>query len=292
MQYWCWRGIASLACGVRGDRAEGVTQAGQALALFQQTGDQTGQGWARAALAEHHARLGNYELARGYARRALEVGPATSNLMWLAVAWDALGVAHARPRRGTPGDRVLLAGAGLVRELKHQEARSLTAVMLAESGDACQAAGDLPAAVEAWQQALQVLRDLGWPDRLGVGARLGQAGPPGPPGSPPGGRRWLMAVALVRCRPTTLWAIACRAGIVSAATLGARLQAGRGTWPAGEGRASMVRARAVQVCCGPAPGAHRHPGPAGPGRRAAGYRVPVTCRDTVSTPPAHQALAW
>lgn len=52
---------------------------------------------------------------------------------------------------------------------------------LAEFGDACQAAGDLPAAVEAWQQALQVLDDLGWPDLLRVGARLEQAGAPSPP---------------------------------------------------------------------------------------------------------------
>ena len=41
-----------MACAVRGDWARGVTQAGQALARFQQTGDQAGQGWARAALAE------------------------------------------------------------------------------------------------------------------------------------------------------------------------------------------------------------------------------------------------
>ena len=35
--------------------------------------------------------------------------------------------------------------------------------------------GKLPAAVEAWRQALQVLNDLGWPDLLGIGARLEQA---------------------------------------------------------------------------------------------------------------------
>jgi hypothetical protein len=41
---------------------------------------------------------------------------------------------------------------------------------------------DLSAAVEAWRQALQVLDDLGWPDLLGVGDRLEQAGAPSPPG--------------------------------------------------------------------------------------------------------------
>ena len=54
--------------------------------------------------------------------------------------------------------------------------------MLAEFGDACRAAGDLPAAVEAWQQALQVLDDLGLAGPAGIRARLEQAGPPSPPG--------------------------------------------------------------------------------------------------------------
>jgi hypothetical protein len=54
-------------------------------------------------------------------------------------------------------------------------------MVLAGYGDACQRAGDLPAAVEAWQQALQILHDLGWPDLLGVRARLEQASAPSPP---------------------------------------------------------------------------------------------------------------
>jgi DNA-binding SARP family transcriptional activator len=174
--------VASMACAVRGDWAEGVTQAGRALALFQQTGDQTGQGWARAALAEHHARLGNDELARGYARQALELGPAASNFTFLAIAWDALGIAHARLGESRQAIGCYRRGLALVRELKTPEARAMQATMLAGSGDACRAAGHLPAAVEAWQQALQVLRDLGWPDFPGVGARLRKAGSPGPPG--------------------------------------------------------------------------------------------------------------
>jgi hypothetical protein len=59
--------------------------------------------------------------------------------------------------------------------------RALMIIVLTELGDACQATGDLPAAAEAWQQAQQVLNDLGWPDLAGVGARLEQAGSPSPP---------------------------------------------------------------------------------------------------------------
>jgi DNA-binding SARP family transcriptional activator/tetratricopeptide (TPR) repeat protein len=173
---------ASLASSVMGDWAEGVTQSGQALALFRQTGDQAGQGWALAGLGEGHARLGNYDLARGYARQALEAGPATGDPTALAMAWDALGVAHSR--LGEPGQALSCyrQGLALVRDLKNSLARSMLASMLAESGDACQATGDLPAAVEAWQQASQVLEDLGWPDLLGVSARLEQAGRSSPAG--------------------------------------------------------------------------------------------------------------
>jgi hypothetical protein len=70
----------------------------------------------------------------------------------------------------------------LVHELTYPLARALMILLLAELGDACQATGDPPAAVEAWQQALQVLDDMGWPDLAGIGARLEQAGPPSPPG--------------------------------------------------------------------------------------------------------------
>jgi tetratricopeptide (TPR) repeat protein len=165
-----------------GDWAQAATQSEQALALFRQTADQAGQARALAGLGECHARLGHYELARGYARQALEAGPVTGVRMVSAMAWDALGFAHSRlgePRQAMDCYRQ---GMAFVRELKNPGARAILANMLAESGDACQAAGDLPAAVQAWRQALQVLDDLGWPDLLGIGARLEQAGVPSPPG--------------------------------------------------------------------------------------------------------------
>jgi tetratricopeptide (TPR) repeat protein len=174
--------FASGACTMRGDLAEAVVQSGQALALFRQTADQAGQGWALAVLGECHARLGDYELARGYARQALEVGPETGDPTALAMAWDARAFVHSQlgePREAISCYRQAVA---LVGERQHPMARGVLVIMLAEFGDACRAAGDLPAAVEAWQQALQVLSDLGWPDLLGVGARLEQAGLSSPPG--------------------------------------------------------------------------------------------------------------
>src|SRR5271166_2757018 len=172
--------FACFAYNMKRDRAEAVTHGGQALALFRQTGDQPGQGWALAELGECHARLENYELARGYARQALEVTPETGDPTTFAIAWDTLGFVHSRlgePRQAITCYRQALA---FVRGRKQQLARGMLVGILAEFGDACQAAGDLPAAVEAWQQAQQIRRDLGLPASRGIRARLEQAGQPSP----------------------------------------------------------------------------------------------------------------
>jgi tetratricopeptide (TPR) repeat protein len=90
--------FTGLACTWKGGWAEAATLAGQALGLFRQAGDRYGEGWALAGLGECHARLGNCDLARGYARKALEAGPATGGptALALAFAWHALGFVHAR----------------------------------------------------------------------------------------------------------------------------------------------------------------------------------------------------
>jgi len=66
------------------------------------------------------------------------------------------------------------------RQRENSLARRLLVIVLTGLGDACRAAGDLPAAAEAWQQALQVLDDLRLPDTLGLRTRLEQASPPSP----------------------------------------------------------------------------------------------------------------
>jgi tetratricopeptide (TPR) repeat protein len=162
--------------------AEAITQGEQALALYRQAGHQAYQGWALAGLAECHARQGNYDLARGYAQQALQVTPATADPTTLAVAWHALGLVHSalgEPRQAMSCYQQALAFA---REREYALARGLLVRLLADLGDACRAAGDLPAAADAWQQALQLLHDLRLPDALGIRARLEQSGLPSPPG--------------------------------------------------------------------------------------------------------------
>ena len=173
---------ASLAYIMKGDWAEAVTQSGRALELFRQAGDQAGQGWALAALGRGHARLGNYDLARGYARQALKASPAAGDPTALAFAWDALGFVHSR--LGEPRRRSAVTG----RRWPSCASRNTRwpavcwSSLLVGFGDARRAAGELSAAVEAWQQAQQVLRDLGWPESRRIRTRLEQADPPSPPG--------------------------------------------------------------------------------------------------------------
>jgi len=167
---------ASLAYGWAGDLAEAVKQGEAALALYRETGDQTRQGWPLAGLGECHAYLENYDMARSYARQALQITPEDGDPITLASAWHALGLVHSR--LGEPREAVSCYQHALVFARKRQNsmARKWLVIVLADLGDACQANSDLPAAAEAWRQALQVLDDLRLPDDMGIRARLEQAG--------------------------------------------------------------------------------------------------------------------
>ena len=161
------------ACGWEGDWAKGATLAAQALALLRQAG-RKGR-WALYATGECHAHLGNYDLARGYAREALELGPEPSDPTNLALAWGILGLVHHRLGERHHAVSCYRQALALANQWQTPLARRWLASLLAEFGDACRAAGDLPAAAEAWQQAHQILDELGLPDSLGVRARLEQA---------------------------------------------------------------------------------------------------------------------
>ena len=171
-----------LACSRKGDWADAGAHCEQALTLFRQADDRAGQGWALAGLGSCHAHLGNYDLARDHARQALEIAPEAGDPTGLALAWDALGLVHSRLGEHRQAISCYRRALILARERKNPLARGWLAGLLAGFGDACRAAGDLPAAVEAWQQALQILHDLGWPENRRIRARLEQAGLPSPPG--------------------------------------------------------------------------------------------------------------
>jgi tetratricopeptide (TPR) repeat protein len=173
---------AGLACTWKGDWTEAARHVEQALALFHQAGERYGERWALTAHGECHAHLGNYELARACARQALEAGPETGDATSLARAWNVLGLVHSRLGEHSQAISCYRRALDLARERKTPLARWWLASLLADFGDACRAAGDMPAAAEAFQQAWQILDNLGLPENRRIRARLEQAGLPSPLG--------------------------------------------------------------------------------------------------------------
>jgi tetratricopeptide (TPR) repeat protein/transcriptional regulator with XRE-family HTH domain len=163
--------------------AEAAALCEQSLVLFRRAGDQGGgERWALAGLGTCHAHLGNYELACGYARQALELDPEGGDPLHQARTYGLLGLVHSRlgeHRQAISAYQQALAAA---RAWRAPLSRRVLAGLLANFGDACQAAGDPAAARQAWQQALQVLHDLGLLDNRRIRARLEQASQPHQPG--------------------------------------------------------------------------------------------------------------
>jgi tetratricopeptide (TPR) repeat protein len=139
-------------------------------------------GWGEDATGECNAHLGNYDLARGYAREALDLGPEPGDPTNLALAWGVLGLVHHRCGERHDALSCYKQALLLANQWKTPLARRWLASLLADFGGACQTASDLPAAALAWQRALQILDELGLPDSLGVRAKLEHTGPPSPQG--------------------------------------------------------------------------------------------------------------
>jgi tetratricopeptide (TPR) repeat protein len=173
--------FAGRPAGRAGDWAEAITLTEQALVLFRQVSDRYGEKYALASLGEFHAHLGNYDLARGYAEQALGMAPAAGDPSNLAVAWGVLGWVHSRLGEHPQAISCYRQALDLAHQRKTTLARRWLANLLAAYGDACQAAGDLPAARQAWQQALQIRDGLGLPDTRRIRARLDHASLRGPP---------------------------------------------------------------------------------------------------------------
>lgn len=163
-----------------GDWAQAVTQCERSLALFRQADNRAGERWALTGLGTSHAHAGNHDLARRYARQALELGPGDNDTMNQARAWGVLGLVHSRLAEHHQAISCYRQALALAHAWKAPLARRWLASLLASFGDACHAAGDLPAARHAWQQALQILHDLGLPDNRRVRARLEHAGQAAP----------------------------------------------------------------------------------------------------------------
>jgi tetratricopeptide (TPR) repeat protein/transcriptional regulator with XRE-family HTH domain len=151
----------------------------QALGLFRDADDQAGQALALNAIGWYHTLLGHPQQAMAVCQRALTLYRQAGHRVGQAQAWDSLGYAEHQLGRLDHATACYQNALDIFRGLGELYSQADTLTRL---GDTRAAAHDLPAAQDAWHQALNILEMLSHPDVARVRTKLGR-------GSPPSGRR-------------------------------------------------------------------------------------------------------
>ncbi len=181
----------------------------QALALYEQTGNQMGQAYTRHTLAAVEARMGNLPAALAHAQRELTMFQQVGSASGEALARNAIG--RYSGERGDPeealaqcrraivlqqsvgddsGQAATWGNLGYANHLLGNYAKAVDcyrrsvalcqlvgdrhkeATMLTELGDTLHLTGDVAAARHAWQRAAEILTQLGYPTAAEVRDRL------------------------------------------------------------------------------------------------------------------------
>jgi tetratricopeptide (TPR) repeat protein/transcriptional regulator with XRE-family HTH domain len=160
--------LAGLA-GTQGHYTDALGHSEQALRLFRATGDEAGQALALNNVAWWHARLGHYQQARPFCEQSLALIARLAGCDFESAVWDTLGYIELHLGDYARAAAHFESALGLCRDHgdRYQEAETLTHV-----GDARHAAGQLPQARQAWQQALTIYEDMQHPDADIVRAKL------------------------------------------------------------------------------------------------------------------------
>ena len=161
-----------------------LRSAQQALGVYRELGDRLGEANALNHAGWTLGQLGDYGQALVYCQQALVIMVALGDRHNAATTLDSVGYAHrhlghhARAAACYTHSVRMHAEAGET----YQQARTL-----ANTGDAYHAAGDLPAARDVWQEALQILDGLHTPhaDQLRAELQAITAGEPPGRASPP-----------------------------------------------------------------------------------------------------------
>ena len=141
---------------------DGLDHAQQALALHRKLGRRDREANILAFAGSYHAILGNFQLALDTSQHALELSREIGNLEGQSFAWGSLSFVHRL--RGEFQAAIhcceqslsVLPDVGPRTVLQRAEA-------LTDLGDTHEAVGDLEAARQAWQDALQIFEDLRLP---------------------------------------------------------------------------------------------------------------------------------
>ena len=158
-----------------GEHAQALAHCQDALELFRASGEPVWQARALGAVGWCQTLLGDHMRALAVCQEAVGLHRELGDKLGEAAAWESLG--DARHHLGQHQQAVacfrrsarLYAGLGE----HYYNAEALTRI-----GDACQAAGNLPAARDAWQRALAILEDHHLPNTAELRAKLTDVGRP------------------------------------------------------------------------------------------------------------------
>ena len=152
--------------------------------MYRGLGDRWGE-----ALALNHAgwtlsQIGDYRQALIYCQQALVIMVAAGDSHNVANILDSIGYAYRHLGHHARAAACYRRAVHMYTELGYRYPRAKT---LGYAGDAHYAAGDLPAAQDAWQEALHILGELHHPDadRLRAELQALATGAPPAPGSSP-----------------------------------------------------------------------------------------------------------
>ena len=126
-----------------------------------------------SGLGSHYVYLGNHELASDYCWKSINLHRKNGDEYGEFDAWDSLGHVHHTAGDYRSAIDSFTAALHLATDPETFWRRGRVLTLL---GDAYMAVGDLVAAHESWQQALQILEDKQHVDAAAVRARLQSSG--------------------------------------------------------------------------------------------------------------------
>lgn len=160
--------LAALA-GVQDRHAAALGHGEQALQLFRASGHELGEALMLNNVGWCHALLGDYQQARAFCARSLALIAKLGGCDFEYNVWDTLGYIKLHLGNSAQAVSHFEAALGLCRE--HGD-RTQEAEILSHVGDARSAAGDLPQARDAWQQALAIYDEIQHPSADKVRSKL------------------------------------------------------------------------------------------------------------------------
>jgi tetratricopeptide (TPR) repeat protein len=167
-QGWAQRSLGVLD-GYQGRYADALVHTEQGLRLFQATGHEALEAEMLNGVAWSHALMGDYQQARASCEQSLALIAKLGGCHFEGDVWDTLGYIEFHL-----GDFARAAGhfESALALSRDRGDRGSHAWILTHAGDARHAAGQLPQARRAWQQALTILDDLQHPSARQVRAKL------------------------------------------------------------------------------------------------------------------------